>query len=290
MARCDFANARLAALRSRFLGLSGVRELLARPSLEARLDLLRASTYGPAVPPPGSGGDPVAAVESGLAALHRRELLHIAADLEGRVPRRLLDAWLALDAAEALKTVFRGLARAEPVDRILSLAEPAPGLGWEELRALASASSAAEGVARLAAARSPFAPAAGQALAGLGRPGGAARLEVALDRVGYAWAQRAARGCGEDRRVLSRLVSLRADLANAATLLKLEGTGPRPSSSCRGAGDCRSAASWTWPGSPAPTSRRRSRPSSPTRTSAPAPRGPWRATRGRTTSSAAPWS
>ncbi len=225
MARCDFANARLGARRSRFLGPTGLRELLTRPSLEARLDLLRASAYGPVVPPPGSGADSIAALERGLAALCQRELLRIAADLEGRLPRRLLRAWLALDEAEALKTVFRGLARAEPVDRILSLAEPTPGLGWDELRALASAPSAAEGVGRLAAARSPFAPAAAGALPGLGRPGGAARLEVALDRVAYERAFEAARGRGEDRRVLARLVALRADLANAATLLKLEGTG-----------------------------------------------------------------
>ena len=225
MPRCDFANARLGARRSRLLGPSGLRDLLTRASLEARLDLLRASGYGPAVPPPGVAADLLAAVERGLATLHRREILRIAADLEGRVPRRLFHAWLALDEAEALKTVFRGLARNEPADRILSLAEPSPGLGWEQLRALASAPSAAEAVARLAAAGSPFAPAAAEALAGLGRPGGALRLEVAIDRVAYARAQGAARGHGEDRRVLSRLVALRADLTNAATLLKLDGTG-----------------------------------------------------------------
>ena len=37
MARLDFANARLGARRSRLLGAAGLREVLARPSLEARL-------------------------------------------------------------------------------------------------------------------------------------------------------------------------------------------------------------------------------------------------------------
>ncbi len=43
MARCDFAAGRIGALRSRLLGPRGLRELVARADLAARLELVRQS-------------------------------------------------------------------------------------------------------------------------------------------------------------------------------------------------------------------------------------------------------
>src|SRR5512136_657163 len=49
MAGCDYANARVRAMKGRLLGRKGIMELLAQPGLAARLDYLQKTDYGAAV-------------------------------------------------------------------------------------------------------------------------------------------------------------------------------------------------------------------------------------------------
>ena len=224
MARLDFANARA---RARLAGLAAprtLRDLLARPTLAARVELvrgLRAGTLVPAEP----AAPPLAAVERALREGLRREALGLVADAEGRRARRLLRAWLALDEAAAVKAILRGVARGATIDRTLAAAPPVPGLPEEAIRSAAAASSVEEAVDALAAAGSALAAPVREALPRL-REEGLLPLEVAADRAAFARASSACRRAGEDGAVLARHVADRADARNAATLLALAGAAP----------------------------------------------------------------
>lgn len=224
MARLDFANARA---RARLAGLAAprtLRDLLARPTLASRLELVRALPAGAEVPgEPASV--PLASVERGLREGLRREALALVEDAEGKRARRLLLAWLDLDEAAAVKVILRGVARGSAIDRTLAAAPPVPGLPEEAVRLAASASSVEGAVDALAAAGSALAAPVREALPRL-QDEGLLPLEVAADRAAFARAFAACRHGGEDGAVLARHLADRADARNAATLLALAGAVP----------------------------------------------------------------
>jgi len=224
VARLDFTNARLGARRARLLGAAGLREVLARPSLEARLAVLRPLPLGAALPA-GIGPDPLAEVEGALREAWRLEAAAMVASAEGARARALLEVFLGLEDAAAVKAVLRAVARGLPADRALAAAPPTPGLPEATLRAAAAAPTVAEAIERLAAAAGPLAAALREALP-LGKEGDLLPLEVAADRAVVERARRAARGRGEDARLLLRHLEDRVDARNAATLLALAGTPP----------------------------------------------------------------
>lgn len=224
MARLDFANGRIGARRARLLDDPALRELLSRPSTEARLERLRALPIGAALPAE-LGGDPLAAVEAALRDAVRREALRLVAGAEGAGPRALLDAWLGLDEAVAVKAVLRGVARRAAVEAALAAAPPTAALPDATLRAAAGALTVEEAVSIIADA--------GSALAGplrrelpLDPERGLLPLEIAADRAAVDEARRACRGRGEDGAVLRRHLEDRVDVRNAETLLALAGAPP----------------------------------------------------------------
>jgi V/A-type H+-transporting ATPase subunit C len=223
VARLDFANARVRARRAALAGPRAVRELLARPTLAARLELLRSLPAGLAVAAE-LGSDPLAAAERGLREGLRRETLALLEDVEGARARRLLAAWLALEEATAVKAVLRGVARGAALDRTLAAAPPVPTLPEAALRAAAAASSPEGALAVLSAAGSAVAAAA---LGARGAPDeGLLPFELAADRAALDRARAACRRGGEDGAILARHVADRADARNAATLLALRGAVP----------------------------------------------------------------
>ncbi len=86
MARLDSLNGRLGARRAQLTGPGALRALLARPSLEAQLDLLRALPLGASLPP-AAGPDPIGAIERALRDHLRLEALALVQDAEGRRAR-----------------------------------------------------------------------------------------------------------------------------------------------------------------------------------------------------------
>jgi V/A-type H+/Na+-transporting ATPase subunit C len=225
MARLDAANARVGARRARAPGPAELRELLARPTTEARLELLAHAPWGPALPDAlARAPDPLGAVEAALRDGLRGEAASILESVEGARPRTLLVAWLDLEAAAAVKVIVRGIAAGEASDRIAALAPPAPSLPQERIRALAAAPSVEAVVGALAAWGSPLAPALREALPTRARHG-LLPLEVAADRAALAWAREACRRGGEDGRILAAHLADRVDARNAATLLALAGSG-----------------------------------------------------------------
>jgi V/A-type H+-transporting ATPase subunit C len=222
VARLDFANARLGARRSRLCGPAVLRDLLARPSLEARLELLRGLPVGREIPVV-AGEDPLRAAERALRAAIRADAVAILADAEGTRARHLLVAFLALDEAAAVKAVLRGVLRGAPIDETLAAVPAAPGVGDAGLRAAAAASTLAAAADALAAAGSAVAAAIRPAVPdGDGAPD-LVPLEVAADRFALARARAACRG-GEDAAVLARHLADRADVRNATTLLLVAGS------------------------------------------------------------------
>jgi V/A-type H+-transporting ATPase subunit C len=222
MARLDHANARIGARRGRLAGARALRELLARPTLEGRLELVRGLPAGAAlVREPAE--DPLGGAERGLRARLRGEARELLGHVEGRRPRALLAAWLALDEADEVKAVVRGVAAGARFDRTLASFPADTALPGEALRLAAAASSLETAVEALREGGSELAAAVAEALPGAE---GLLALELAADRAALARAARACRRAGEDDRILARHLEDLADARNAATLIALDGAAP----------------------------------------------------------------
>jgi V/A-type H+-transporting ATPase subunit C len=225
-AGCDYANARVRAMRSRLLGSAGIEALLAEPGLAARLEFLKRTDYADAVPAPsGTPADQLAAAERGLRARLMADLARIDGFLAGERPRALFRACLAFEDGWTLKTIVRGVAAGEPPERIFRLLVPTPELNHAALAELVRQREVKAIVDLLATWRSPYArPLLDGLPTSAGRPDLLA-LEVALDRVLFSRAIDAARRDGEDGEMLRVFLEAQIDLVNAATLLKLAGHG-----------------------------------------------------------------
>jgi V/A-type H+/Na+-transporting ATPase subunit C len=223
----EYAIARVRGLAGRLLGVRGVLELLAQPSDAARLELLRRSDHGEALPP----GD----VDAALAAwalrarppLAARRVLALLDD--DRRGRTLLAALLGFADVRVVKTILRGVARGTPAARLLEILLPTPELDEAALRELTAQRDVKAVIDTLATWGSPLAPPLAQALPEQRRGHDLLPLELALDRMAFARARAAAAlSGGPDGRMARELVGDAVDLANAATLLALAGRGAAP--------------------------------------------------------------
>lgn len=219
MARLDYLNARLRARRPALMRAEDVRELLTRPTTEARLELV--ARRGP----PETAPRTIAAAQQSLHAALREEARRALAEIEGARARRALAAALAVDDAAVVKAALRAVLSTGPgapgptAERAMLVAPPSAALAEPTLHALALARTPADVVAALDAARHPIAPALREVLAA---PGKALlpRLELAADAAAFR-AAREGCGTGEDAAVVRRHLALRVDVRNAATLLVL---------------------------------------------------------------------
>ncbi len=225
MARLDALNARIGARRARLLDLAALRAVLAAPTPEARLERLRESAAGAALPADlGGVAAAPARAEAALRAAQREEALRLLDRAEGRRARGLLRAFLGLEEAEAVKAVLRGVAHGAPIDATLAAAPPAPDLPDAALRAAATAPHA--GRRASTPWRRPARPSRPPRARRSRRGATLAVLELAADCAAHARARTACRRAGEDGRILARHLADRADARNAATLLALEGAAP----------------------------------------------------------------
>lgn len=233
MARLDYVNAKVGARRSRLTGAEGLRELLVRPTLAARVELLvsrgrLAALPGVAEGAARGGGRPedapvLAEVEAALRAGVREDESRLLAEVEGAPQRRLLSAAFVLQEARAIKILLRGTTHGAAPDRLVALIPATERLPEARARRLAGAASPEALAGLLAEEGSPFAEAI---RAGLGERDrvGLVAAEVAIDRVAFAGVAEAARRGGEDAAALLDWLAGQADARNATTLLAL-GTG-----------------------------------------------------------------
>lgn len=220
-AGCDYANARVRAMRTRLLGRAGIAALLAERGLAARLEFLKRTDYGEAIAAHPVPGDPLAAAERGLGARLMHDLEQIDRFLAGERVRALFRAILAFEDGWMLKTILRGVAAGQPPERIAPLLMPTPELGLAALAELVRQRDVKAVVDLLATWRSPYAPALVEGLGATAQRLDVLPLEVALDRLLFARAIEAARGDGEDGRMLHAFLEAQIDLVNAATQVKL---------------------------------------------------------------------
>lgn len=225
-AGCDYANARVRAMRGRLLGRAGITDLLAQPGLPARLEFLKRTDYGEVLAAHLSRGpDPLAAAERALRARLVDDLARIDRFFRGERLQGLFRAVLAFEDGWTLKTVLRGVTAGEAPERIFLLLSPTPELDHAALEELVRQREVKAVVDLLSTWRSPYARPLGEALAAYVPRRELLYLEVALDRFLFGQALEVARRDGEDGRVLLGFFETQIDLVNAATLLKLAGQG-----------------------------------------------------------------
>ena len=225
-AGCDYANARVRAMRSRLLGRAGIAALLAERDLAGRLELLERSDYGELITTAaGSASDELAAAERGLRARLMDDFAKIDRFLAGERPRALFRSILAFEDGWTIKTILRGVAAGEPPERMFLLLAPTPELDHAALEELVRQREVKAVVDLLASWRSPYAGALVDGLAAYAHGRDLLHLEVALDRLLFSRALAAARHDGDDGRMLRAFLEAHIDLVNAATLLKLAGHG-----------------------------------------------------------------
>jgi V/A-type H+-transporting ATPase subunit C len=221
MARADYANARVRARRGRLLGPKGITKLLAQPGLAARLEHLKQTDYGPQLATHlAREPDPLRAAERGLRMQLVEDLLAIDRFLDGERARGLFRSVLAFEDGWNLKTVLRGITRGEPPERTFLLLAPTPELDEAALGELVRQRDVKAVLDLLTTWRSPYASSLGRAFESFRTHRELFLLEVALDQHLFAGALRAARGDGEDGRMLLGFLEAQIDLANASTLLK----------------------------------------------------------------------
>jgi vacuolar-type H+-ATPase subunit C/Vma6 len=224
----DFVLGRLAGIRAALLGVAGLRDLVGRDSSSDRHAVLRTTAW--AVAAEGRSDEDV------VAALESRAREAVAGSLRDLPPgaRDLVLAYLLPEDVRAVRGALRAVAAGLPAERAAPLLEPSPALGRERLRELASCTDVRGLDARLEAWGSPLAGAASAACPDLRKPGALLVAETALHAAGWHAAFRAVRGPGADRRVVRELLSARADLAAASTLLSLAGEPGRDAIPIRG--------------------------------------------------------
>ncbi|MGB8933084.1 MAG: V-type ATPase subunit [Anaeromyxobacteraceae bacterium] len=241
MARLDNVNARVGARRSRLIGAEGLRELLVRPSLSARIELLvrsgrMAATVAEVRPvsatlTEGTAGDRrddaqvLAAVEAALRAKVRADEARLLREVEGPRQRRLLAAAFGLEEARAMKVLLRGTTHGVAPDRLVELVPATERLPEARVRRLAEAASPDALAARLAEEGSPYAEPIRAGLRERDRVGLLA-AEVELDRVAFGRVGEAAHRGGEDAEALLEWLAGKADGRNATTLLLLGAASP----------------------------------------------------------------
>jgi V/A-type H+-transporting ATPase subunit C len=224
MAGCDYANARIRAMKGRLLGPTGILELLAQPGLNARLEYLRKTDYGEAVAAQlARAPDPLRGAERGLRMRLVDDFLRIDRFFTGERVQPLLRAILAFEDGWNIKTILRGISGGETPERIFLLLAPTPELADPALEELVGQKDVKAVVDLLATWRSAYAPPLTDALASYLTHGELLLLEAALDRSLYARALEAARKDGEDGRILLGFLETQIDLANVGILLKLAG-------------------------------------------------------------------
>jgi vacuolar-type H+-ATPase subunit C/Vma6 len=223
-AGCDYANARVRAVRSRLLGRDGIATLLAQPGLQARLDVLKRTDYGAELSAHLARGlDPLAAAERSLRARLIGEIDRIDRHLAGEPERELFRAVLAIGEAWTVKTVLRGVAAGEAPERVFPLLAPTRDLDEAALQELVRPRDVKAVVDLLATWHTPYARPLRDTLPEYAARREILHLEAALDRFLFARALEAARRGGDDGCVVGRVVRTFIDVVNAATLVTQAG-------------------------------------------------------------------
>ena len=200
MARCDYINGRLGAMRARMLGGAGLRELLARGEPAGQLEFLRATPWREAVPDDGD----LHQLELATQSLVLRDARRLGEWIEGPRQRELFGVVAELVDADHVRAILRLLARG------------VAGHHSDQHGDLLAQADVPAAVALLSAQNHPLAAALREALPAFERYRDVAALEQAIERASIERALELLQGHDADARLVRRLFGLAIDLHNVA--------------------------------------------------------------------------
>ncbi len=216
-----YINARVRAMHSRLLDSSRLEELLALPTLEAFVQALGQTPYGPQLQEALTRHSGLRAVDEALARNFHQTTTRILSFADGRA-RDLIEVVLMRWDVANLRALLRGKHVGRSADDIRDALLPAGSLSEVALKELAAAPDVPGVVGALSAQEHPLAPALAEGLGEYRERGDLLALEQRLARFYAAYGLRRAAGRGHSAAVLRRVLQAEIDATNVKTALKLQ--------------------------------------------------------------------
>ncbi|MGH7427635.1 MAG: V-type ATPase subunit [Candidatus Methylomirabilaceae bacterium] len=222
-----YINARVRAMRSRLLPASRLEDLLAAPTLDAFLQALAATPYGPELQEALVRYQGLRAVDAALTTNLQRTTRAILRFADDR-PRALIEILLLRWDLANLRAIARGKHAGRPADEITGALVPAGMLGEVVLKEMAGYPDLTGVAGTLESLDHPLAAAMASGVAEYVTTKDLLSVEIALDRGYAAYVLRQMGSAGGDAATLRENVIAETDTANVKTALKLASAGNLP--------------------------------------------------------------
>ncbi len=220
-----YINARVRAMRSRLFDPGRMEELLTLPTLDALIQALANSPYGPELQEALTRYTGIRAVDEALARNFYHATTKILGFADGR-PRALIEAILMRWDRANILVILRGKHNGRPEEEILTNLFPAGGLGQVALRELVSQPDVAGVLGALGGLGHPFATALAEGLSAYQKTQDLLELELHLDRAYATYGLQVAEGGGYNEQIVRQVLQAELDATNVKTALKLRRAGP----------------------------------------------------------------
>ena len=209
-------------MRSRLLDPGRLGELLALPTLDAFIQALSNSPYGPQVQESMSRyQDGLRAVDDALARNFHHATTRILSFADGKA-RSLIEIVLMRWDLANIRLILRGKHTGRSDDEMISNLVPAGSLNEVVLQELVKQPDVAGVAGALAGADHPLAAALAEGLRDYRESKDLFALELRLDRFYAAYGLRVASGRGHSEQVVRSLLKTHLDITNVLTALKLQ--------------------------------------------------------------------
>ncbi|MGQ0551539.1 MAG: V-type ATPase subunit [Armatimonadota bacterium] len=222
-----YINARVRAMRSRLLPPSRLEDLLAVPTMDAFLQALAATPYGPELQEALLRYQGLRAVDEALTTNLQRTTRAILRFADGR-PRALIEILLLRWDLANLRAIARGKHAGRPVDEIAGALVPAGTLGEVVLKEMAGYPDVTGIAGTLESLDHPLAPGMAAGVAEYVTTKDLMSIELALERAYAAYVSRRTAGAGGDAAALRETAVAEINAANVKTALKLASAGNLP--------------------------------------------------------------
>lgn len=216
-----YINARVRAMRSRLFDPARTEELLALPSLDAFIQALTNSPYGPELQEALTRHSGLRAVDEALARNFYHTTAKVLGFADGKVRALIETVLMRWDRANIL-VILRGKHTGRPDDEIIANLLPAGALSEVALRELATQPDIAGVLGALGGLDHPFAPALAEGLAAYQKSKDLFDLELGLDRIYATYGLQVAKRGGYNEQVVREFLQTELDATNVKTALKLQ--------------------------------------------------------------------
>ncbi len=216
-----YINARVKGMRSRLLPPGRLEELLAVPDLEAFVQALGNTPYGPELQEALTRYQGLRAVDEALMQHFQKTVRRVLSFADGK-PRQLLEVLLLQWDVHNLRIVLRAKHAGHPPEVAEQSLVPAAQLTEVRLRELLRQPDVPAVVSTLATWEHPLAGGLAEAARTYEGSRDLLVLELALDRAYHEWALNVARGMGHDDTVVRDVVRTQIDHTNVKTAFKLQ--------------------------------------------------------------------